>query len=206
MVATRKQAKSQPARPEDEKTENERHQQERISRIDEIIQTREAAFLDEEKVLLSWEAPARVFKPRSREYYTTIGAIVVLFCIILLFAGQFLLMFVVIAFAFVSYMLATVKPDNTTHEISSRGIRTGGNFYRWDELGRYWFQENLGQDVLYIETIKVFPNPLMMVINKKDEPKIKELLAPYVLLEKPEPGFVDNAAKWLSEKIPLEGA
>ncbi|HKY74256.1 MAG TPA: hypothetical protein VJ246_03025, partial [Patescibacteria group bacterium] len=63
-----------------------------------------------EETLFEWESPERPFKKRDREYYTTIGIIVFLLSIILFFAGQFLPIAVVVAFAFLSYTLASVPP------------------------------------------------------------------------------------------------
>src|SRR3989344_4772093 len=85
----------------------------------------------EEKVLLSWRAAGRPFKKRDKEYYTTIGAIVFLVAIILLFLKEWLLIAVMIALAFVSYVLASVPPEEAKHELTNKGIRTGDKLYRW---------------------------------------------------------------------------
>ena len=53
-----------------------------------------------EKVLVEWSAPARPYKERSREFYTTILSIAFLLGVILLLLKEFLLIGVIIAFAF----------------------------------------------------------------------------------------------------------
>ena len=194
------------SRPADTKTEAESYQRARETKVQEILSQREESFLNEEKVLLQWKSPARVFKERPREFFTTIGAIVVLVCLILLFVKEFLLMAVVIAFTFAAYAYATVKPEDVDHEISTRGIRTGGRFFRWDELGRYWFEDAGVRRLLVVETFLRFPKSLYLIIKKEDEDKVKALVSPYVLLEKPEPDFVDKASEWLVKKVPLDGA
>lgn len=178
---------------------------ERQNRIDRMIRSRETAFLEEERTLHQWKAPARTFRKRSNEYFTTIGAIVLLVCIILLFIREFLLMMVVIAFSFLAYVLASVEPDDVEVSITSRGFRVDGKFYRWDVLGRYWFSKDADKDLLTVETFLNFPRQLIFVIDKKDQNKIRDLLSPYVLHEKPEDSFVDKASSWLKEKMPLEG-
>ena len=185
--------------------EQQQAEAERINRIDRMIRQREEAFLDEEKTFLTWRAPGRTFKKRTNEYFTTIGAIVLLVCIILLFIREFLLMAVVIAFSFLAYVLATVEPEEVEAVITSRGIRVDGKFYRWDVLGRYWFSKEGEATILTVETFLNFPKQVILIVNETDKERIKELLSPYVLFEKPEDSFVDKASSWLSEKMPLEG-
>ncbi|MFH1289766.1 MAG: hypothetical protein ABIH88_03565, partial [Patescibacteria group bacterium] len=60
------------------------------------------------KTLLSWKAPSRVFKRRDKDYFTTLGSIVFLVIIILFFLKEWFLILAIIAFAFVTYVLATV--------------------------------------------------------------------------------------------------
>lgn len=185
--------------------EAEREAVEREDRIAQMLRRREEAFLEEEKTLLTWKAPSRIFKKRTNEFFTTIGAIVLLVCIILLFIREFLLMIVVIAFSFLAYVLGTVEPEEVENEITTRGVRVNGKFYRWDVLGRYWFTQDSGVTTLIIETYLSFPSQIIMIVNPKDTSKIKEYLSPYVLFEKPELGFSDKASNWLKEKMPLEG-
>lgn len=181
-----------------------REVRERQGRVDAIMEERDLAFQDEEKQILKWKAPARPYKERSREFYTTVGAIVILVSLILMFAKEFLLIAVVLALAFAVYALSSVKPEMVEHEITTRGIRTGGKFFRWDALGRFWFSQKWGQRMLNVETYLTFPTQLLMLLGDKEENEMKEILRKYVLNETPEPNFLDKSAKWLTEKVPLE--
>lgn len=176
----------------------------REQELDMIAQERELAFSGEEKAILKWMSAARPFKKRGREYFTTIGAIVILLAIILFFAREFLLIGVMFALTFVAYVFASVPPEKVTHEITNRGIWTGGKFFRWDILGRFWFHEKFGQKMVSVETFLTFPRHVVLLLGDKKEEELKEVLQKFVLLEKPEPGFLDKASDWLSEKIPLE--
>jgi len=191
--------------------EGERSQQQfdeeevaRQRKIQELLDARAGAAVEEERVLVRWKSPARPYKERNREYYTTIGAIVVLLSIILMFAREFLLVAVIISFAFVSYVLASVRPEETENEITTRGIRAGGKFYRWGVLGRFWFKDKFGQKMVSIETGLNFPGEILLMLGELSENKVKDILRVYLLHETPEPKFVDKAAKWLQEKVPLE--
>ncbi len=160
--------------------------------------------LDEEKPILTWKAAARPHKKRSREFYTTIGAIVFLLSIIMAFFKEFLLIGTVWAVAFLSYVLAKTEPETVEHSLTSRGVKTEKNKYRWGELARFWFEEKWGQQILYIDTFRAFPGRLMMLLGNIPKEKAKEILVKKIPYDKPEATFVDRASKWLSEKVPLE--
>lgn len=162
---------------------------------------------NEEHLLLEWTAPSRPYKKRDREYYTTVGIIVVLVSLILLFAGQFLFMGVVIALAFVAYALAAVPPENVHNAITTFGVRTGAGadqvFY-WEELGRFWFSNRYKSELLHIETSRAFPGQLILLLDGVNKEELKKILLQYTIFEKPRPTWLDKAAKWLQEKFPLD--
>lgn len=156
------------------------------------------------KVLLTWQSPERAFKPRSREYFTTIGAIVALLVLILLFLKEWLLIVVILALGFVSYVMATIEPQSVKHQLTNRGIVTGGRNYFWPDLGRFWFSQKWDQKILHVETQLPFPRQLIMLLGDTDQAQIKKVLSEYLLFEEPEKTWVDNAGEWLSRRVPLE--
>jgi len=157
-----------------------------------------------ERNLLVWNAAERLYKKRDREYYTTVGVIVLLLSVILLFAKEFLLVGVILSLGFVSYVLASVPPGKIKHRVTNKGIRTGKKLYRWNALGRFWFETKWKQTVLNIESLFGFPGKLVMVMDEKDKKHINETLSKYLVKEKPLPTLLDKAAKWIQEKVPLE--
>lgn len=156
------------------------------------------------KTLLTWSAPERPFKKRSREYFTTIGAIVFLLAVILLFLKEWLLIAVMVALMFVSYIMSTVEPRKVEHEITNQGLVTGKRRYRWEELTRFWFSQKWGQKMLQVETFARFPGRLTMLLGETKEDEVKKILSDYLPLEEPEKTWIDNASEWLSRRIPLE--
>ena len=157
-----------------------------------------------EKELISWKAPSRLFKKRNREYYTTIGALVFLLSLIFLFAREFLLIGVMLAIGFVGYALASVPPNQIKHVLTNKGIRTSDKLYWWGQMGRFWWSEKWKQDLLHVELPGQFPGQLILLAGKEEKEAIEKHLVKYLIKEKPEPTFLDKAAKWLQEKVPLE--
>ena len=158
------------------------------------------------KTLFTWSAPERPFKKRSREYFTTIGAIVFLLAVILFFLKEWFLIAVMIALMFVAYIMATVEPREVKHKITNRGIITGGKKYQWEGLNRFWFIQKWGQKMVQIETLRRFPRRLTLLLGRTNQEQIKKILSRYLPFEEPEKAWVDNASEWVSRRVPLESS
>lgn len=156
-----------------------------------------------QETLLSWSSPSRLFKKRDKEYFTNIGAIVFLLVIILVFAREFLLIAAVVSIVFLIYVLSTVPPENVDHKITNLGIESAGHYYRWEELGEFWFEEQWGQTMVLLRPM--FGSRIIILLADQDKKRVRELIAEHIpFREKPEKSWVDNASRWLTEKIPLE--
>ena len=82
----------------------------------------------EDRTYLSWEAPGRPFKERSREFFVN-GLLIMLFLEIILFLfSQYLLMAVVFALVFLSFALSSVPPRHFTYKITSQGVLIDKSF------------------------------------------------------------------------------
>jgi len=162
--------------------------------------------VQKEEFLVEWTAPSRLYKKRNREYYTTIASIVFLLAIILLLMKEFLLIGVIIAFAFLSYVLASIPPENVTHQITTKGIRTEGKLFEWENFLHFWLVKKWGQETIIIKTKQPVPGHIMLIVEPKKRSQILTEIGKKLTLEKPEDSFVDRASKWLQEKIPLESS
>ena len=128
----------------------------------------------------------------------------ILLSIILMFAKEFLLIGVIVSFGFVAYALASVKPEKVKHVMTNKGIRTGGNIYVWQVMGRFWWDEKFKQEFLNIEVAGQLPGMIQLLLGNGDKKKIEEITSKYLVKEKPTPTWFDNASKWLQDKVPLE--
>ena len=158
---------------------------------------------EQKEVYLSWVSASRLFKKRDKEYFTNIGAIVFLLIIILVFAREFLLIAAVVSIVFLIYVLSTVPPENVEHRITNLGIESAGHFYRWEQLAEFWFEEQWGQTILKLRSF--IGSHIIILLGNQDKTKVRELVAKHIpFREQPEKTWVDNAASWLTKKIPLE--
>lgn len=156
------------------------------------------------KLLVEWTAPARPYKERTREFYTTILSIAFLLGVILLLLKEFLLIGVIMAFAFLSYVLATHKPEDVTHQIHDDGIVTDGKLYKWEEFSQFWVTKQFDQEVVICKTLKALPGVILMLLPSGKKDSVLKALREKLKEEKPADSFVDKASRWLGNKIPLE--
>lgn len=164
-----------------------------------------------EYLLLEWVADSRVSQKRSKEYYSSLAVIVLLISLILFFAGQTLLIFVVWAFLFVSYVLASVKAEKVAHQVTTYGIRyRSEKLIYWEQLGRFWLRENHGHVEVHIEAPSIFGNELILLASENTaatDVKVQDIIdvfSRYLVYEEPIPSQLDRWVMWLQEKFPLE--
>jgi len=159
-----------------------------------------------EETLVTWEAPARPFKKRKKQFFSTVFIIAILVALILFFAGQVLPVALVISVVFLVYVMAMIPPQNVSVKLTNYGFYIDKEAYAWYEMGRFWFEKKQGFDTLQIELGR-FPNRLSLVLIAGVTPSKENLelvLSEVLLKEKPKPTTFEKAATWLSEKIPLE--
>jgi len=164
-----------------------------------------------EYLLLEWMADSRVTWRRSKEYYSSLAVIVLLISLILFFAGQTLLIFVVLAFLFISYVLSTVRAESIPHQFTTYGLRyRGEKLIYWSEMVRFWVKNNHGIIEIHIEAPGELMNELILLPANAQSPSpitaddIVDLLSRYLPFEEPLPSQLDRWVTWIQEKFPLE--
>jgi len=158
----------------------------------------------EEKVLFHWESDSRLFKPRGKDFYSTLVVLAILISIIMFFIEGVVPVFLIWSVVFVIWVLSKTPPAQVAHKITDWGIRTEDELYRFEEMANFWFEQKWNKFILRVLLLRRLPGQLVVIVHEKDVDKIKELLGKRVILEKPKPTWSDRASKWLSEKVPLE--
>jgi hypothetical protein len=158
---------------------------------------------DERIVYIQWKSPSRLFKKRDKDFFRNVAAIVFLLLVILIFAREFALIIAVISVSFLVYVFSTIPPEEVEHTISNKGIDSAGRTYDWENLLAFWFEKQWDQQMLIL-TMENGAR-LTMLLGGVEEQQLKEILSRFLRYEEePQKTFVDNAARWLSKKVPLE--
>lgn len=158
----------------------------------------------EEKILISWEAPERSFKKRDKDFWITAVAILVLVSVIFIFIHEFFLVIALGSVLFMYYMMSTVPPSKIKSKITNKAVYFGELRYPWEMLTRFWFKTNLDSRMVEFETVLRFPRQVSIVIEEKDEGKIKQVAEKWLPMIESSPTMVDKLSKWAGNKLPLE--
>ena len=171
----------------------------------EAVQTKEPEPVvirrEPETVLVSWQAPARPFKRRSKKFYVTLLGIASVASLILFIAEWAMPVILLAALLFLFFILNTVPPEVVEYQITTQGIKIAQKKTSWNLLGRFWLTEKPGQILLTLETAG-FPGRLEFLIPLEKKDEIKKALSSYLPEEKISPSVLEKAATWVSEKLP----
>lgn len=185
---------------------SEYHEDHHTGRIlsKEELDAKHAASLDA-KAIISWKSPVRVFKARSKKYFTKVALYGLIFVLAAIAFGEFFLVGVIIAVVFVVYVLATAAPETIEHEITNMGIISGGRPFLWEELDSFWFDKRGDDRMLLVQTKLHFPTRLIILLSTVSERTLLEILEKHIHYHSaPVHTLLDKWAHQLQKRINLD--
>lgn len=157
------------------------------------------------KTLISWSAPGRPYRKKSREFYVTGLMLVLLIDIILFVFSEYLLMFVVLTLYFFSVALGSTPPQNFHYRISNQGIKIEDHFFIWKELYDFYFKNVDGMEILVVRTKSIIPGELKITLGDVPSDHVRRVMAGYIpYREVMKPTFMEKSSDWLAKTFPLE--
>jgi hypothetical protein len=135
--------------------------------------------------LYSWTAPERDWEPKSRAWYITYTFFFTLIMFASVILEQYFLTLALIAFVFLWFTHASIKPENITHTITTIGIKSFSKFYKWKNIKHFWISEKNNKLFLNLEIIDPkqtndIVRTLTLILNKEDEEPVFFNLIKYV--------------------------
>jgi hypothetical protein len=157
------------------------------------------------KTLISWSAPGRPYRKKTKEFYLSGLLIVFLIEVILFIFSQYLLMFVVIALFFFAVSLAAVPPQNFHYKVNTQGIKVEDHFYIWDELYDFYFKKIDGTEVLIVRASNFIPGELKIPLGSVSMDHMRRILVAFLpYREVVRSTFLERSGEWLARNFPLE--
>ncbi len=157
------------------------------------------------RTLLSWDAPGRPFRKRSKQFYTTALLITLLIEVILFLFSQYLFMVLIVSLVFAGFALTSIEPKTFRYKISTEGVTIEDHFYLWQELYDFYFRRYDGQDTLHIRTQSFLPGEIILTLGELHRDQLKHAILPYLpFREYVKPNFQENLGDWLYKNFPLE--
>ena len=161
------------------------------------------ARVEQEKVLLAWKAPARPYRRMPKQFMTVPLVISGLVGLVLLVAGEWMLIAVVAALVFAYYAWSVVPPEDAEYALTNRGLRIHGQLMEWMNFTRWWTVDKWGHAMLIIEAPGTITGQVVMPLGDTDQKNVEEVMNKMLLREKPADTGLEKASKWLSEKFPI---
>jgi len=160
--------------------------------------------MNEERILIEWEAAERSYQKRNKDFWVTAIAILILVSVILIFIKEFFLIMALISVLFLYYALSSVPPEKIKNKLTNRGLYFGELRYEWKDLKRFWFKKSMSSDTINFGTSLKFPRVISLVIDSKDTEKLKEIVVKRIPLLESSPTFIDRLTQWFASRLPLE--
>jgi hypothetical protein len=154
-----------------------------------------------ERDLLTWTAPARPFKRRDRQFYTTVFAIAGIISLILFLAEGIMPVILIVALVFLYYVLSTVPPENIEYKITSKGVKIAGKLTEWQVMSRFCFGDRSGAEILIFETFLI-PGRIEVMINPEIKYGLKREISAYIPYEEITASGLDRITNWVAQKLP----
>ncbi len=154
-----------------------------------------------ERDLLTWTAPARPFKRRDRQFYTTVFAIAGIISLILFLAEGIMPVILIVALVFLYYVLSTVPPENIEYKITSKGVKIAGKLTEWQAMSRFCFRERSGSEILVFETFLI-PGRIEIMITPEIKDGLKKEISAYIPYEEIADSGLDRITNWVAQKLP----
>lgn len=108
------------------------------------------------KTLMIWEGPERPYKKQDRKFYSGMISVAIVLCLFLAFAGQFVLIIVLLSLLFASYALYATPPQKTTYVITEDGFELGEEKIFWEQVEDFFVTKRLDEKVINLDLVKGF--------------------------------------------------
>src|SRR3990170_6825781 len=179
------------------------HETDRVLSKEELDAKHEAAM--EAKAIISWKAPERIFKARSKKYFTKVALYAFIFILLAIAIGEYVFIGVIMAVVFVVYVLATHAPQTIEHKITNMGVTSGGRAFLWEELDSFWFDKKGDDRLMLVETKLHYPGRLIILLTTVSERALLDLLEKHLHYHaRPVHTLLDKWANSLQQRINLE--
>jgi hypothetical protein len=159
--------------------------------------------VEKEKTLLAWMAKSRPYKPAEQQTKTVLVVLGVLITLVLAFAGERMLIVVLMAGAFFYYAWNKTPPEEVEFAITTKGVKAFGRTYVWQEMAFWWTEEKLMSQLVVISLNSGLVNRLYIPIEGVTMEQVTKVLGQYLEMQKPAETPMDVMAKWVAEKFPL---
>lgn len=159
---------------------------EQIDQLEEKIRQAETAAsqkLEEAAPIRSiykWKAPERIFNPKGRPWYVTVGFITVVVVAYAALTGNYMLILALIMLLMLLYALNTFPPNVVEHEITNKGLNSFGQLYTWNKFINFWVSRRENHYLLNFTLAQGNVSKLIILVGKGEPDIIVQALVKHI--------------------------
>jgi hypothetical protein len=133
-----------------------------------------------EDIYYQWVAPSRLTVKRDKQWYWTIGLVLMIMITIAVIFQELIWIAVILAFFFALYVNASIPAEDTIYRFTKQGIEIGEGeameIYAWGQLLEYGFYYKNGTEILYIDTLLSVPQRIQVLFSQEDRKNVSMIL------------------------------
>lgn len=142
-----------------------------------------------EDIYYQWIAPSRLTIKRDRQWYWTVGLLLMIMITIAVIFKEIMWVAVILAFAFALYVNSTIPAEDVVYKLTKQGIEMGEGdgleIYSWAQLLEYSYYFKNGTEVLYVDTILAVPQRIQILFSQEDRKNINMIMESHLPYQTP---------------------
>jgi hypothetical protein len=128
-------------------------------------------------ILFKWSALEYPFKPKTNDWFWTLGVITLALAVASYFLGNFFFGVIVVVGGFSLAMMGARKPNTVDFKITEKGVRFNSSIHPYSEITSFCINEDMhDQPRLFLKLKSGLSPYAIILINKSDTKKIEEAL------------------------------
>jgi hypothetical protein len=136
------------------------------------------------ETVYEWEAPERIYTPKSRRWFAYVGIIALVLIALSALTNNFILIFAIIALVVVLYTVYSVPPHKIKHQITNKGLYSMHTLFLWKNILTFWVTERDGEKLLHFEykgrATDSFYRRMVLVLGKGNLKTIVAYIVQYI--------------------------
>jgi len=160
--------------------------------------------VEQEKPFLTWVAKSRPFKKKNPQTMQVVVVLGVLIAMVLVFAGEWMLLAVLVALAFYYYVVSFIAPEDVEYQLTNFGVRAFGKLFVWGEFSRWWWSEKWGTKLISLELMTGVMGRMFIPVDKVKPGEVEQIMNKFLLFDEPKETSMEKMSKWMVKKFPLE--
>lgn len=146
----------------------------------------------------SWQTPEYAYKPKSQDWYWTVGIITAALVVVSIIFGNALFGIVIAVSAFALALFSTKKPLIVAVEVGDKGVRIGKTLYPYQSLDAFGIGgEDTGFPKLQLKSKKVVMPLVAVPIALEEIDELRDFLREKLAEEK----FEENFAQMVFDRL-----